>query len=56
MTDDFLKKVILVAEAKYDIDADMLEEFKYEIEQCYNMNYTVRRTVDTVANIIFAIT
>lgn len=51
--DEYLKKVMAVARAKYDIELDVLLFFSHEIEQCYEQNYTPRRTVEVIANHLF---
>lgn len=49
----YQKKVIALAKWKYDIAADILEEYEQLIAACYVNNFTARRTADTIASDIF---
>jgi len=49
MTDEFLKKVILIAEVKYDFNEDILEAFLEDIQTCWYNGFTPRRTVEFIA-------
>lgn len=53
MNEEYFNRVVKISEVKYDIDRDILENFKDKIEECYKQNYTVRRTVEVIANILF---
>jgi hypothetical protein len=47
--EDFIKRVMLLAKAKYDIEEDIMESFISLIEQCYQQEFTPRKTVEVIA-------
>ena len=53
MFEDYLNKLTVIAQVKYDIEPVVLESFMFEIEQCYKQNFTPRRTVEVVACHLF---
>lgn len=53
MDDDFYKKVLIIAKAKYDLNEDVIEEFIEIIEKCEDNNFSPTRTVEYISNIIF---
>lgn len=50
---EYFKRVKAVARVKYEIEEEVLISFIDEIEQCYEQNYTPRRTVEVIAEYIF---
>lgn len=51
--DEYLDKVSKIAWVMYEINGDVIEEYLPFIKQCYNNNFTPRRTVETLANDLF---
>jgi hypothetical protein len=52
---EYLDKVAKICEVKYELDREVVESVINHIEQCYEQNYTPRRTVEVVASLIFGI-
>lgn len=52
MTDDYIKKVMLIAEAKYDFDDVVIEAYLDEIQECWYNGFSARRTVEHIAQLI----
>jgi hypothetical protein len=53
MTKDYLNKVIKIAEYKYEISEEVLLSFDYELERCYENNFTPIKTVEVIAEHLF---
>ena len=53
MLKDYTNLVVMVAEAKYDLERDVVESYEEVIALCYVNNYTPRRTVEVIATDIF---
>jgi hypothetical protein len=53
VTEDYYNRVVVVANFKYELSRDVLEEYKPQIQQCYDNNFDVRRTVEYLATQIF---
>lgn len=53
MTDEYLTKVIKIAEYKYDISYDVLENYLDYIQDCWYNNFTPIRTVEAIANDLY---
>lgn len=53
MMDAFLKSVVLIAKAKYEIDRDILEDYLETIQNCWDKDYTPRKTVEVIASDLF---
>jgi hypothetical protein len=51
---DYLRKVQLIAKAKYDLEEEVLEAYIDTVEQCERNNFTPRRTVEFLAELIFS--
>ena len=53
MPEEYLKKVVKLAEVKYELDPDILEAYYEEINMCWNYQFTPIRTVEYIAELIF---
>lgn len=53
MTDEFFKRVLKIAQVKYELNQDVLEAYEEEIEQCWHNGFSPIRTVEFIANKIF---
>lgn len=51
--EDFINKVVLICKHKYDLEEEVTLFRIYEIEQCYEQNFTPIRTAAVVADHIF---
>ena len=51
--EEYIDKVIAIAKFKYDMEEEVTLSYIFEIEQCYEQNYTPIRTVEVVANHLF---
>lgn len=51
--DEYVNRVAKLAWVMYEIDEDIIEGFMNEIEECYEQNYTPRRTVEVIADFLF---
>ena len=49
----FSREEALIAQAKYAIDGDILQEYRELIQECWYNGYTARRTVEKVADKLF---
>ena len=52
MDDIFYTKVKLISKVKYDLDEEIVETFFDTIEECYENEFTPRRTVEFIAELI----
>ena len=49
----WLSKVVKVADFKYEISKDVLENYNEELTTCYEQNFSPIRTVEVVASQLF---
>jgi len=55
MYQDYLDKVIKIAEVKYDVEEDVTRNYEEVIAGCYTRNYTPRRTVEEIIDLLYAL-
>lgn len=53
MITDYIKKVVLLAEWKYEIEKDIIMGYEELIAACYVNNFTARKTVEVIAEDLF---
>jgi len=53
LNEEYLSKVAKIAQVKYEIEYDVVMSYKWDIEQCYDRNFTPRRTVELIAERLF---
>jgi len=51
--EDWLIKVAKIAYIKYEIDGDILEEYKDRLDMCFNNGFSPIRAVENIANDLF---
>lgn len=53
MEDEYFDRVVKIAEVKYQLSEDVLENFREDIEECAESGFSIRRTVEVIAEKIF---
>lgn len=51
--DEYHARVTKIAKVKYDIETEVLEVYWETIKECYEYNYTPRRTVELIAKHLY---
>lgn len=54
MTEDYINKVIKIAQIKYDLNPEVVESFEKDIIVWYDQGFSPRKVVDIIADILFS--